>query len=76
MACKLKVDDRQSMVNGCNHEKKELIQCTAADYKLLKCKNVYNSDQADWGNVPSRCVGCKQQIVVDLDKKKASENLD
>ena len=43
---------------------------------VLKCENVYNSDQADRGNVPSRCVGCKQRIVVDLDKKKASEYLD
>jgi hypothetical protein len=64
------------MVNGCNHEKKELIQGTAADYEILKCENVYNSDQVDRGNLPSRCVGCKQRIVVDLDKKKASEYLD
>jgi hypothetical protein len=76
MACKPKVDDKQPMVNGCNHEKKGLIQCTAADYELLKCENVYNSDQADRGNVPSRCVGCEQRIVIDLDKKNAAEYLD
>jgi hypothetical protein len=60
MECKTKLNDKQSMVNGCNHEKKGLVQCTAADYQLLKCENVYNSDKADWGNVSSRYAGCKQ----------------
>jgi hypothetical protein len=38
----------------------------------LICKNVYNSDQAHWSNIPSICFGCNQHIVVDLDKEKAA----
>jgi hypothetical protein len=69
------MDRREFKEDGSQHEKNRLVRCVALDFELLKCKNVYNRDQSNKGNVPNRWVGCKSQIVVDLEDAKAAEYL-
>jgi hypothetical protein len=73
--CKPKVNRRDALMDGCKHDKTSLVRCMDSDFELLTCKNVYNSEQAFEGHVPSRCKGCKNRIVVDLDEEKAAEFL-
>jgi hypothetical protein len=73
--CKPKSNRREKLIEGCKHDKQSLVRCNEADFELLKCENVYNSDQSFEGNVPSRCMGCQKRIVVDLDEEKAATHL-
>lgn len=73
--CKPKTNRRERLLEGCKHDKQSLVRCNETDFELLKCENVYNSDQSFEGNVPSRCMGCQNRIVVDLDEEKATTHL-
>jgi hypothetical protein len=57
--CKPKTKRSEILLEGCKHDKQSLVPCNDIDFELLKCENVYNSDQWFDGNVPSRSMGCK-----------------
>jgi hypothetical protein len=66
---------RETLLKGCKHDKQSLVRFNDADFELLKCENVYNSDQLFEGNITSRCMGCQNRLVVDLDEEKAATHL-